>query len=653
MKLNKIIIAVLIMSGAVCAQTPLPPQIANLTKTDSDISTSTNATIPDISASTNATIPDAEADTSTSEKTNPQEKTTAEVIPPPEISAPQATTDDSTDFIVLPIDSAPIDGITATNADQSNLITISLDDVAMEDVVRMFSRISNANIIATPSNLTARVTANLDGVEWKPALTSILSMHNLALTEKPVGSGVYSIMPRAADAPEPLVVETVFLEYTTVVEVTPVIQSMLPDRGSLSTFTSRNALVIRSTADNISEIKSVIKDIDIQSKQICIEALFMELNDSAIKQLGIRWDALGEFKVGVSAGPFATKETVNRTQSRDDSLSQKNNRSSVDLLDQKFDEFGVPFVETPPSPTRTITDTIDASRNYSSDIKDTFTKTIEETQSAILNVDTLEVVLSALKQTAGVSVVSNPKMIVANGATNAFFRVGSREPITKTSVEKGTQDSPGNTYTTELDTGITTDFIEGGYAHTGIELKVIPTVKTDNLIEALIEPSLRRKTDDKVTRDPESQVILTSYPVISVKEIKTRFTLESGQTVAIGGLTDTTKNKVTSKIPLLGDIPLLGKYLFSHTKDIQSQTETIIFVTLTIANPRNLLESAAIPEHAILAQKRRIQDKLEKHRLDLELEKLNEAAEQEIKNTPLRSSAVNGTALDETPDKTE
>ena len=637
MKLNKIVIAVLIISGAVCAQTPLPPQIANLTKPDSDIS-----------APTNAPIPDAAADVSTSEKINPPEKTTAEAVLPPETTPPQATTDDSTDFIVLPMDSGPIDGITATNAAQSNLITISLDDVAMEDVVRMFSRISNANIIATPSNLTARVTANLDGVEWKPALTSILSMHNLALVEKPVGSGVYSIMPRAADAPDPLVVETIFLEYTTVVEVTPVVQSMLPERGSLSTFTSRNALVIRSTADNISEIKSVIKDIDIQSKQICIEALFMELNDSAIKQLGIRWDALGEFKVTAGAGPFTSKETVNRTQSRDDALSLKDNRSSVDVLSRKFDEFGVPLAETPPSPTRTITDTIDAGRDYTSDIKDSFKKTIEESQSAILSIDTLEVVLSALKTTAGVSVVSNPKMIVANGATNAFFRVGSREPITKTSVEKGTQDSPGNTYTTELDTGISTDFIEGGYAHTGIELKVIPTVKTDNLIEALIEPSLRRKTDDKVTRDPETQEVLTSYPVISVKEIKTRFTLESGQTVAIGGLTDTKKSKVTSKIPLLGDIPLIGKYLFSHTKDEKSQTETIIFVTLTIANPSNLTESEAIPEHATLAQKHRIQDRLEKRRLDLELEKLSEAADREINSTPLK-----GTALDETAEETE
>lgn len=99
---------------------------------------------------------------------------------------------------------------------------------------------------------------------------------------------------------------------------------------------------------------------------------------------------------------------------------------------------------------------------------------------------------------------------------------------------------------------------------------------------------------------------------------------------------------------MLGDIPLIGKYLFSHTKDEKSQTETIIFVTLTIANPSNLTESEAIPEHATLAQKHRIQDRLEKRRLDLELEKLSEAADREINSTPLK-----GTALDETAEETE
>ncbi len=568
-----------------------------------------------------------------------------DAVPSPTATSP-VTDDAETEFIALPTDTAPIDGADARPSNWGdNLITISLDDVAMVDVVRMFSRISRANIIATPSNLTARVTANLDGVEWKPALSSILAMHELTLLEKPAGSGVYSIVPKLADAPEPLIVKTLFLDYTTVDEVTPVLQTMIPPNATISTFASRNALVVRTTEDNLAEVEQVIENIDIQSEQVCVEAQFMELNDEAIKQLGIRWDSLAEFNVGLEAGPFSSSETIDREKSREDALSRGDTRSSVDNLDELYDMHGdqfqvesVEIVERPDGsfvettstdPTRRITDSIDLTRDATSDIKDTFTKTISESRAAILDMDGLNVVLSALKQTEGVSVVSNPKVIVANGATNAFFRVGTREPIIRTERTAGTTDSTGDKFTSELDTSTTTDYIKSGYLHTGIELKVIPTVKIEDLIEAQIEPSLRRKIGDKIVGD-------NSWPIISVKEIKTRFTLQSGQTVAIGGLTDTTDDKQTSKIPLLGDIPLIGKYLFSHTRDVKSQVETIIFVTLTLVDPRDLTESEGIPERAELVHKRLLQAEARKRKFEAEIDQIRSAtaAEEKRKHVP-------------------
>ena len=144
-------------------------------------------------------------------------------------------------------------------------------------------------------------------------------------------------------------------------------------------------------------------------------------------------------------------------------------------------------------------------------------------------------------------------------------------------------------------------------------------MKIENLIEAQIEPSLRRKVGIK-------EVEGNSWPIISVKEIKTQFTLESGQTVAIGGLTDTTDDKKTSKIPLLGDIPLIGKYLFSHTKDVKSQVETIIFVTLTLVDPRELSKHEGIPERAELVHKRLIQAEARKQAFEAEVDQIRRAA---------------------------
>ena len=107
------------------------------------------------------------------------------------------------------------DGSVSISEDDAELISISLDDVELEEVVRMFMRIADANIIATASNLTGKVSVNLTDVEWQPAMVSILDMHNLTLIEKTPGSEIYSIVSRPADALEPLVVETIFLDYAT------------------------------------------------------------------------------------------------------------------------------------------------------------------------------------------------------------------------------------------------------------------------------------------------------------------------------------------------------------------------------------------------------------------------------------------------------
>jgi len=563
---------------------------------------------------------------------------------------PAETVGETEEFTPLTV-LAPTSDISATSdGSESNLITIALDDVELIDVVRMFSRIANANIIATPSNLTARVTANLDAVEWRPALASILSMHSLALIERPQGSGVYSITPQAADAPEPMIVETLFLDYTTVEEVLPVIEKMLMPGGSVSTFPSRNAMVIRSTESNQNEIRIVVKNIDIQSQQVCIETQFMELNDSAIKQLGIRWDSLEQLGIGFQAGPFVSKDEREHATGRADAMNRADRRSSSDTLDKRYDMYGkqyqaetVSIVERPDGsfietysiePTRQISGAVNLSQDVTSDIADNFTRTITESSAAILSMDSLNIVLSALKKTDGVSIVSNPKVIVANGTTNAFFRVGQREPIIKKTIKRGTTDSPGDEITANLDTSTTTDYIRDGYLHTGIELKVVPTVKVDNLIEAQIEPSLRRKVGDK-------EVEGNSWPVISVKEIKTKFTLQSGQTVAIGGLTDTTDSKKTSKIPLLGDIPIIGKYLFSHTRDEKSQVETIIFVSLTLVKPSELSNDQGIPERAELIHKARIRDEVRKRELADELKIMRKAAKdlEDQRNKEDQSSA--------------
>ncbi len=503
--------------------------------------------------------------------------------------------------------------------DGNERITISLDDVLLEDAVRMFAQTTGANIIATSAMLEGRrVTVNLRDVEWRPALRSILEIHDYSLVERTPGSGIYSIQTKAPDAPEPTHVQTYFLDYTTVGEVTNTISGMLRSDAVMTPFPSRNALVIRSDESNLSEISGLIRELDMPARQVLIEAKIMELSDEAMKQLGIRWDSLESFGVQAGVGPFTrhqrTERDLDRTTTRRELHGDTmihTERSLVDPFGQRrLDSDNPDFIGGPGGTFGEDSEGFDTGRGLfgfrgrsaqlESEAVDSFRRQITTEQSAILEMDSLQLILSALERTDGVSIVSNPKIIVTSGSTNAFFTVGDREPIIETERERAIVDGQPDLLTAKLATHINTDFIREGYLETGIDLRVIATVKTEDFIEADIRPSLRRKIGEKTVEG-------NTWPLISVKEIGTQFTLRSGQTVAIGGLTGSEETTEVSRVPFLGSIPLLGR-LFRHEKDVTSQVETIIFVTLSVADPDGLEQVSGIPEDSRLVHTRMLRD---------------------------------------------
>ena len=98
----------------------------------------------------------------------------------------------------------------------------------------------------------------------------------------------------------------------------------------------------------------------------------------------------------------------------------------------------------------------------------------------------------------------------------------------------------------------------------------------------LITPDNRVILDLDVSDDSVGQNVQSatggSVPSIDTREIKTQVLVNDGQTVVLGGILETTKTKSADKVPLLGDIPLLG-YLFKTTTDINNKTELLIFIT--------------------------------------------------------------------------
>jgi len=564
----------------------------------------------------------------------PKEEAKPETAPvaaaPAPAVAPASTNAAESDFVAAPDpDAKPITGAKIEQK-SGDTMSITLDDVEMADVIRAFAKISNANIVASPSNLTGRVSVNLKDVEWRPALTSILDMNNLGLVEKTPGSGVFSIVPKQVGQAEPLIVDTVFLKYASVSNIEAVVRSMAPAPGSVSSFASRNAMIIRATSAQMSEIKTMLKTVDTMRDQVFIEAKFMELSDQAIKDLGINWQVLSGYSLNARNLGLTYSEDRTWKQTKTDAISQWDKRQNVDGSNKRYDINGVQYEETtstdresPPgsghyvtdtikTPTRTISDTIDRGKNITSDLSDNFTKSVSDVRTAVLSADDFSIMLSALKQMNGISIVSNPKLIVANEEP-AIIHIGQRRRPFISTVTAGQQGiAPLVTYN------------PGDAVLTGVKLTVTPTINTESNITVRIEPEITRILSDETA--PNGQ----TYPIVNTKTIKTVFCLESGKTVAIGGLTETSDQDNTKKIPLLGDIPLIGKYLFSWTHSEKSQSETIIFVTVGLAKPENVQTDAGLPEETELGHKKMIELKVKRQKHRQEMERLSSETDSKL-----------------------
>ncbi len=440
-----------------------------------------------------------------------------------------------------------------------NLISVRLNKVGLEEAINLFAQLSGANIIVPELTEAAQISVNLKDVEWRPALQSILDTYNYELYQRVAGSNVFSVRRRAADAPEPQVVETFMLKYATVPNAAVLIRELLPENAKVSEFASRNMIVVKSTESSLGEVRAVLSAIDKVRQQVFIESKFMELTDDAQKDFGVNWQVLSSYGIGASANAASYGKEISN------SLPSENLWNDLTGGSASFAGNGEYAILT-----------------------------------SVLNADDFNIVLSALEQNKGVNVVSNPKIIVAN-EEKANISIIRREPNLKQNRKQSLNDTE-DTITYEIDP-------ELPYFEYGIKLDVIPSINTSSNISVKINPSLTRKFADKKDNSSDNaENDLLSYPIIDEKSIETVFNLSSGQTAAIGGLTEVTEGETVRKIPFLGSLPLLGN-LFSWKQTVSGQSETIIFVTVGLANTQEIDSETGMPSDAELARRQVIQDR--------------------------------------------
>lgn len=175
--------------------------------------------------------------------------------------------------------------------------------------------------------------------------------------------------------------------------------------------------------------------------------------------------------------------------------------------------------------------------------------------------------IRALETKGKLDVLSRPYILAADNQ-QATITVGQRVPY----VSNSQTTAEGNTINTVL------------YSDVGILLDVIPHINPDGMVILDVAPEISALTDSTV------QVSETvSAPIFTNRSAQSRIAVQNNQTVVIGGLMEDRKQKTVNKVPVLGDIPVVGN-LFKRTQDSKSKTELLIFLTPHVAARPDMLE---------------------------------------------------------------
>ena len=153
--------------------------------------------------------------------------------------------------------------------------------------------------------------------------------------------------------------------------------------------------------------------------------------------------------------------------------------------------------------------------------------------------------------------ISNPSILCVNNKESSIY-VGKTISI-----------STGTISNANLGSGLTSSFKR---EDVGLTLKIKPRVSSKDKVTLEVETILENVLDDG-SKNASGQ------PITSKEEVKTQAILRHGESIIIGGLVKVSERKSTNKVPLLGDIPLIGKYLFSSTLKTQAEDNLVVILT--------------------------------------------------------------------------
>ncbi|MEZ7859558.1 MAG: type IV pilus secretin PilQ family protein [Porticoccaceae bacterium] len=454
-------------------------------------------------------------------------------------------------------------------------LSLNFQNINVRAVLQIIADFTSLNLVAS-DGVTGSITLRLDKVPWDQALDIVLKTHGL---DKRLEGNVLMIAPAQEIAEherqrveanmqvqELAPLETVFIriKYADAIDIFDLFTrddesgvALLGSRdvktgnrihsqqGGVVVDKRTNTIIVTDTGKNIAAFKRLVDEIDVPIRQVLIEARIVIANTGFKKELGATWGLAGIDKLsgGTVTSPFSDK-----------TLGFSGRRSGltpgagvVDSFTYSPDEIQPDESASGDDPAATYT------RNYTFDLADSLAVdlgVVNPTGSFSLGYLTdnflIDLELSALELDGYGEIVSQPKVLT-----------GDKQQAT---IKSGTEIA----YQKQTSSGATS--VE--FKEAVLQLQVTPQITPDNRIIM----------DLLVSQDSIGSIISGGEPSIDVTQIETQVLVGNGQTLVLGGIFHTEEFRGTEKVPLLGDIPFLGRLFRNDLRNVEKR-EILIFIT--------------------------------------------------------------------------
>lgn len=448
-----------------------------------------------------------------------------------------------------------------TLADGEKIELLDYPDTEIATIVREVAELYGLNVIV-PDTLVGNTSLRLRNVTWRQVFEIILGQVDFTFIE---ADGIIRIVSRSSLGSEPVRTEVLNLQFAKASEIQAIIVPMLKEPERIQVDGRTNSLILTVGLTKGKEIREIINRLDGEpgdAKQVLIDTKFIEANLSDVKNIGVNWASLESY--ALKAGPIT--RNYDRTFTQDKEFGSNATSTSSNTLGNNSSANVSGSSAGNASPSGFTQGTTSASQIGS--VADrlanvTGATTAERATTAVFNAAEFNLILSALKSASNVKLMSNPTVVSLTNE-EAKINVTTKFPIILTT------STPGASGASITETKQDEEY--------GISLKVTPQIRPQGLISLNITPEVSN-LDGFNTGSSGNR-----YPIISRRSVNNRVNLRDGYTIALGGLVQTQNTDASTRVPVLGDLPGLGRLFRSKSEKMESRN-LIVFITARVIDP--------------------------------------------------------------------